>query len=131
MRRAPEAISKPMVLSPLEADASQLVRIGKEVLKPVVKYFFAVLLLLFLVPKSVYAEEKINSFDTNIIAHQDGSMTIKESIEYDFGSAQRHGIFRTIPLVSKVGDLYRVIEVDFTDIKRDGNDERYEVDQRP
>lgn len=95
------------------------------------KYFFAVLLLLFLFPQLAHAEEKINSFDVNIMAHQDGTMTIKENIEYDFGEDQRHGIFRTIPLVSKVGDLYRVIEVDFTDIKRDGNEERYEVDQQP
>lgn len=91
------------------------------------------LLVLFLVlisPKAVFAQEKINTFDVNITAHEDGSMTVKESIEYDFGQENRHGIFRTIPLVSKVGDLYRVIEVDFQTVKRDGDQENYQVVER-
>ncbi len=90
------------------------------------------LFLVFVFPGLVLAEEKINSFDTNIVAHQDGTMTITESITYDFGEDERHGIFRTIPKVSKVGPpaggLYRVIEIDFKDIKRDGEDEPYEIE---
>lgn len=43
-------------------------------------------------------------------------MTLEENIKYDFGSDERHGIFRVIPFVSKVGDLYRVISLDFIDI---------------
>lgn len=96
------------------------------------KLFFQslIILLLLIFPISAFAEEKINSFDADIVAHQDGTMTVTEKINYDFGESDRHGIFRTIPLVSKVGDLYRVIEIDFQDIKRDGKKENYEVDNQ-
>lgn len=81
-------------------------------------------------PAKVLAQERINNFDVDVVAHKDGSMTVKESIDYDFGEGERHGIFRFIPLVSRVGDLYRVIDVDFLDVKRDGRDEPYEVDNQ-
>lgn len=81
-----------------------------------------------LVVNPVFAEEKIDSFDTSIVAHKDGTMTVTENISYDFGEDYRHGIFRTIPLVSAVGNLYRVIEIDFQDVKKDGEDENYEVE---
>lgn len=87
------------------------------------------LLLILVFPKVVFAQEEIKNFDVSVTAHKDGSLTVKEDIEYDFGAANRHGIFRTIPLVSKVGDLYRVIEVNFQDIERDGKEEKYEVDK--
>lgn len=87
------------------------------------------LLIFFIFPHFVLAEEKIDSFDVNIVAHKDGTMTVTENISYDFGEDYRHGIFRIIPLVSAVGDLYRVIEVDFQDVKKDGKDEIYEVEK--
>lgn len=87
--------------------------------------------LVFILPSSVFAQEKIDSYDTSIIAHKDGQMTITESISYDFGDGERHGIFRNIPLVSKVGDLYRVIEVNFREVKRDGKDEQFLVENMP
>lgn len=88
--------------------------------------FLAVIILLL--PSQALAEEKIKSFDTNIVAHKDGTMTVTESIVYDFGDDNRHGIFREIPLVSKVGELFRVIEVDFKEVKRDGKEENFEVE---
>lgn len=90
--------------------------------------FLAVIILLL--PSRVLAEEKINSFDTNIVAHKDGTMTVTESIVYDFGDDNRHGIFREIPLVSQVGELFRIIEIDFNEVKRDGKDENFEVEKR-
>ncbi|MBI2420530.1 MAG: DUF2207 domain-containing protein [Candidatus Levybacteria bacterium] len=82
-------------------------------------------LFLILKPQTVFAES-INSFDTKITAHKDGSMDIEENIEYFFDS-ERHGIFRFIPTVSRVGDLYRIIEVGITDVKRDGRDETFDI----
>ncbi len=84
----------------------------------------------FLVTPSTFAQttESIKNFDTSITAHKDGTMTIEEKINYNFGDNDHHGIFREIPLVSKVGDLYRITEVDFEEIKRDGQEEEYEVD---
>jgi uncharacterized membrane protein len=90
-----------------------------------------ILATLFLSATIASAEEKIDSFDIQIVAHKDGTMTVTENIAYDFGEDERHGIFRTIPLISKVGDLYRVIEVDFQDVKRDGESENYEVENMP
>lgn len=57
-------------------------------------------------------------------------MTVEEKIDYDFGESNRHGIFRTIPLVSKIGDLYRIIEVEFLEIKRDGESEKFKIDKQ-
>jgi len=74
------------------------------------KRLFILLLLCFLcllTPKSSYAEV-IHNFDFNITAHKDGTMSVKEVINYDFESIYRHGIFRDIPLFVKVGDLYRI-----------------------
>lgn len=97
-----------------------------------IKLFFVWLIpfIFFLLVPKVFAQEKIESFDVSIIAHKDGTMTIKEKIDYDFGSENRHGIFRTLPLVSEVGPLYRIIVVDFLDIKRDGSNENFEVDKQ-
>lgn len=90
--------------------------------------FSAIVALVFFYPLPVFAQEKIDSFDTEIVAHKDGTMTVTENILYDFGEDSRHGIFRTIPLVSKVGDLFRVIEIDFRKALRDGEEEPYEVE---
>lgn len=81
-------------------------------------------------PITIYAEEAINSFDTKITAFQNGDMNFVETIKYDFGNDNRHGIFRYIPTYTKLKDaeLYRISEIKFTDIKRDGKDEEYETD---
>lgn len=92
-------------------------------------FIFGCLIILFVFVPLSFAEEKINSFDVEIVAHKNGDMTVTENITYDFGQEERHGIFRDIPLVSRVGDLYRVIKIDFEDIKRDGRDESFEVEK--
>lgn len=61
-------------------------------------------------------------------AEKNGELKVSEKIEYTFGSEYRHGIFRFIPLVSRVGDLYRVIDVKFTKVLRDGEKEKYKLD---
>jgi uncharacterized membrane protein len=88
--------------------------------------FFAVFIFFFAVPTTTLAVEKINSFNVKIMAHEDGSMTVTEEIIYDFDEEDRHGIFRFIPTVSKVGELYRQIKVDFQEILRDGKGEKFE-----
>lgn len=42
-------------------------------------------------------DERIHDFQSEITLSQDGSMTVQETIVYDFGAAQKHGIFRFIP----------------------------------
>lgn len=54
------------------------------------------LLVLFLLPNIAKAEE-ILSFDVTAKILEDSRVAISERIQYDFGSEERHGIFRTIP----------------------------------
>lgn len=89
--------------------------------------FFIVFLVCFLTFKTNVFAEKITSFDVEIVAHKDGIMDVKETIGYDFENLERHGIFRFIPLYSKVGDLYRIIKIDNVKIERDGDKENFET----
>ncbi|MBP6859924.1 MAG: DUF2207 domain-containing protein [Candidatus Magasanikbacteria bacterium] len=59
-------------------------------------FFLTILGFLILLPKVVRAEE-VRSFHASIHILDDASVQISEKIQYDFGSAQKHGIFRTIP----------------------------------
>jgi uncharacterized membrane protein len=52
-------------------------------------------------------------------------MDVVETINYDFGDLSKHGIYRDIPLVSKVGDLYRVIKIENVNVIRDDQDENF------
>lgn len=84
--------------------------------------------LLFALPVRVSAQEAISSFDVSMTAQKNGDLLVAEKITYTFGSQYRHGIYRTIPLVSRVGDLYRVIDITFTGVLRDGKKEKYSLD---
>lgn len=71
-------------------------------------------------PVSALAVEKIDSFDVDIKINQDASLNVSEEIKYDFGNAQKHGIFRTIPIKYKArGGNYnlRLSDIKVTDEK--------------
>lgn len=53
--------------------------------------------LAVLTPNVSLAQEQINSFDVKIKINADSSIRVTENIVYDFGTAQRHGIYRDIP----------------------------------
>jgi uncharacterized membrane protein len=42
--------------------------------------------------------EQIDSFDATIRVQADASLAVTETIDYDFGAQQRHGIYRNIPM---------------------------------
>ena len=48
----------------------------------------------------------ITSFHSEIIIGADSALTISEDIHVDFGSLQKHGIFRTIPLRYRYDDTH-------------------------
>lgn len=80
-------------------------------LKKVLSVLF--LLALFLPPAMAKAEE-IVSFDVTAKILEDSRVTISERIQYDFGSEERHGIFRSIPYkYNRQTDNYNLT---FTDI---------------
>ncbi len=68
--------------------------------------------------------EVINSFTSNITLDSDGSYTVEAIIEYDFGSEQRHGIFRNIrdshAQESSAWYKERYIELDLLSVTMDG-----------
>lgn len=55
------------------------------------------LIVLFFFPGIVFAEE-ITQFDVDITINEDATIDVVESIKYDFGSLNRHGIYRDIPV---------------------------------
>lgn len=57
------------------------------------------LFVFFLLPVSASAAEQINSFDANLQIQENGNIAVTETIIYDFGDDDRHGIFRDIPLI--------------------------------
>lgn len=92
--------------------------------------YSSLLWILLFIPTTVFAvSESIQSFDTEIIAHQDGSFDVKETIKYNFGENNKHGIFRDIPTVSQVDNLYRQSQINILNVSRDNADDAYTVSQ--
>lgn len=60
-------------------------------------FFFCFVGSIFLLP-SAFATEKINNFNSEVIIQKDAIVLVTETIVYDFGPTQRHGIFREIPV---------------------------------
>ena len=79
--------------------------------------------LIFLAPIVVQAET-IDSFVSDIMLSSDGSFFVTETIIYDFGEENRHGIFRTItlghPQDSQEYFKERIIEIDVRRVTMDG-----------
>jgi hypothetical protein len=68
---------------------------------------FACLTVLW-VPATASAQftEQIDRYDVLIEIQQDGSLRITETIDYDFGIAERHGIYRDVPTRLEYDDTY-------------------------
>lgn len=65
--------------------------------------------LLLAVGQSAVAAETIVSFDSAITVKSDSSFEVQETITYDFGDTEHHGIFRDIPYrYARDGANYRV-----------------------
>lgn len=72
----------------------------------IAKYFiaFGALFLFFGFNQIVKAEaEVINNFNAVIAIQKDGAVFVSENIIYNFGSNQKHGIYRDIPLIAENG----------------------------
>ena len=64
-------------------------------------YIFFFTILFFCFVPFVFAQEKINNFDSDITLNKDGTIDVVEIINYDFGQEYRHGIFREIDIFKK------------------------------
>lgn len=97
-------------------------------IKAFLKFTVLFLIIFFINPRQAFASsEFIQSFDSKIVAHKDGSFDVAETIVYDFGANNKHGIYRYIPKITRVGDLYRIIEISNISVLRDGAGEQYSV----
>ena len=63
------------------------------------KKLFAILVVIIgtLTAQFAAAQEAIDSFNVSIVVNQDSTLNVTETIIYNFGDTQRHGIFREIP----------------------------------
>lgn len=75
--------------------------------------------------------ERIRNFDVTISITADGSLEVLEVIEYDFGTAERHGILRDIPVRFHYDDRYdRVYRLSVQDITTSsGTPDQFEVEE--
>lgn len=87
-------------------------------------------ILFFLFPRQIFAEDfVIDTFHSDIVIEKSGIVEIKETIVVDFGSNQKHGIYRDIPYVYATGGSKTYTEIDIREVKRDGDLENYEIER--
>ena len=90
----------------------------------------AISFLILLVPTKAYAQENwiIEKFNADINILEDGKVSIGETINVDFGSLQKHGIFRDIPFIYSTQDGYkRYTEINVVSVMASGSQLPYET----
>ena len=72
--------------------------------------------------------EEIKNFHSEIFINRDGTIDVREDIEYDFQYAERHGIYRDIPYNYDFGYKRYSIKLDVKDVTDfNGSPYKYEV----
>lgn len=71
--------------------------------------------------------ESIRSFAVALAVQSEATFTVTETITYDFGETERHGVFRTIPVVYERDGLAYRVRLTVQSVRRDGSDEPYAV----
>ena len=90
---------------------------------------FFVFFTLFFLNVSLLIAETIKKYDISIQINKNGTLTINETIDYDFGDKlDKHGIIRRVPLHSKKSgiDIYKS-HVKMNSVKRNGEPEKYKT----
>ena len=67
--------------------------------------------------------EEIKDFESEIRIQSDGTILVREDIEYDFKYAERHGIFRDIPYNYDYGYKRYSIKLDVADVTNFSGDQ--------
>ena len=96
--------------------------------KSIFSIMFVFFTLFFLNVSSLIAET-IKKYDVSIQINKNGTLTINEIIDYDFGDKlDKHGIIRRIPRRSKKSgiDIY-TSHVKMNSVKRNGEPEKYKT----
>lgn len=96
-------------------------------MKKTLAIFSLFLGLLFCPNISQAQSEKISDYKVDIFVNQDSSINVVETISYDFGANNKHGIYREIPLSESV--LWPKKQLDISDISvHDQNGQPYQFD---
>jgi len=95
-------------------------------------YTLLLSLLVLLFPQNIFAQESwvINEFNSHIDIQSDGVVHVVETIRVDFGSQEKHGIYRDIPISyeDKNGEkIYTDIDVDVVYQKEVGKVAEYKL----
>lgn len=92
------------------------------------RIFLLLLLALYIIPAGVFAQgtdEVIRNYIVKLNVERDGRVQVVETIRYDFGQNERHGIFRKIPY-TKTNTDGKKFELDISNVSvTDGNDKKY------
>lgn len=83
----------------------------KKYFLPLQTVFFCIILAGF-----SYAAEVVNSIKSEYVINKDGTVSVTEIIEYNFGTDQRHGIYRNIPF-KKINDDGKKYVLTISDVK--------------
>ncbi len=86
--------------------------------------FFTLIGVGLLLAAPALAQEKIDSFDTQIMINADATINVTETIKYNFGDTEHHGIYRDIPIkYDRDGNNFnlRISDINVTDV----NDQPY------
>ena len=89
----------------------------------------SIIFMIFFLNVSSLIAEAIKKYDVSIQINKNGTLTINEIIDYDFGDKlDKHGIIRRIPLRSKKSgiDIYKS-HVKMNSVKRNGEPEKYKT----
>ena len=89
----------------------------------------SIIFMVFLLNAGLLIAEAIKKYDVSIQINKNGTLTINEIIDYDFGDKlDRRGIIRRIPLRSKKSgiDIYKS-HVKMNSVKRNGKPEKYKT----
>ncbi len=95
------------------------------------KILFTIFLFIFLnsLFKSKVLAEKIDSFNSDIKINKDGTVTVEETINYDFENSQKHGLVRNLYYKTKNEDGKTYI-IDFSILNIvDENGNKYNYSQ--
>jgi uncharacterized protein (TIGR04222 family) len=87
-------------------------------------------LLVAAAPARAQFSERIVDYDVDITIGDDGTLTVVETIDYDFGPFRRHGILRDIPTRLRYDDTHdRVYPLDVVQVRAsEGAPAGYEVE---
>ena len=81
-----------------------------------IKFWFLAFVFSFLFILHPSVAEEIKNFQSEIYIQKDGTILVEENIEYDFGSALRHGIYRDIPYRYSSGLSKYSVRLDVEDV---------------